>query len=168
MQAPAWCAIVLSLAALTACAPDTRGQRLADCAGISAPPLTAAVSDYANMMTAENERALAGRIARYAATTDHQAAIVTIDTLGGRTVETVTTCLFNTWGIGDADRDDGVLILVSRDDRAVRVELGEGFGNRDGDPRALAVVNAMTAQFAIGDYAAGLDSGLSVLERQLP
>jgi hypothetical protein len=42
-------------------------------------------------------------------------------------IESFATNLFNAWGIGDAERNDGVLLLVARDDRLVRIELGAGY-----------------------------------------
>jgi uncharacterized protein len=72
------------------------------------------------------------------------------------TLEAFATALFNHWGVGKAETNDGVMILVFRDDRAMRLELGAAYG-RDWDRVAQDVVerNFLNA-FATGDYVRGL------------
>jgi uncharacterized protein len=55
------------------------------------------------------------------------------------TLEAFATALFNHWGVGKAETNDGVMILVFRDDRAMRLELGAAYG-RDWDRVAQDVV----------------------------
>jgi uncharacterized protein len=140
----------------------------ASCDGIDIPNLRGRVTDAAAMLSAAEERSLAERLARYEIASGTQAVIVTVAELEGRTVQSVATCVGNRWGIGDARRNDGILILLAARERQVRVALGSGISNADNDPTASAIIAAMTPHFADGAMAHGLDSGIAVLERQYP
>ncbi len=59
--------------------------------------------------------------------THAQIAVVTIDTLGGDSIDEYATSLFNRWGIGHKDDNRGILILLSLSDRKYRIEIGRGF-----------------------------------------
>ncbi|MEM6372725.1 MAG: TPM domain-containing protein [Pseudomonadota bacterium] len=81
-------------------------------------------------------------------------------------MEAFATGLFNHWGVGDADRNDGILVLVLRDDRAMRIELGAAFG-RDWDRAAQTVVDRdFLPHFRNADYQAGIVAGTqAVIDR---
>lgn len=75
-------------------------------------------------------------------------------------IELFATALFNAWGIGDATRNDGVLILISRHDRSMRIELGAGY---DGsyDARMQRVIDdAFLPKFRQDKYQAGIEGGV--------
>ena len=78
----------------------------------------------------------------------------------GQSLEDFATGLFNHWGIGDATRNDGILVLVLSEDRAMRIELGAGFA-RDWDRVSQNVVNrSFLPAFETGDYASGISDGV--------
>jgi uncharacterized protein len=75
-------------------------------------------------------------------------------------LEAFATRLFNDRGIGDPQRNDGVLLLLAVKDRVVRIELGSGYG-RSLDARMGSVIETrMVPQFRRGDYGAGVVAGL--------
>jgi uncharacterized protein len=75
------------------------------------------------------------------------------------TLEAYATALFDHWGVGKAETNDGVMVLVFRDDRAMRLELGAAYG-RDWDRVAQDVVERhFLNAFATGDYVRGLTWG---------
>lgn len=85
--------------------------------------------------------------------------------LGTRDVEAYTRTWFNTWGIGSQKKNDGMLILVSVEERRARIELGAEWGRR-WDEYAQQVMNGrMVPRFKAGDYGAGLLAGVEALER---
>jgi uncharacterized protein len=93
-----------------------------------------------------------------------QITVVTIESLArynATSIEAFATRLFNAWGIGDATRNDGILILVAVADRTVRIELGVGYPPVH-DGRALRVIDAlMLPEFRDGRLAAGIEAGVT-------
>jgi uncharacterized protein len=87
---------------------------------------------------------------------------------GDESIESFATHLFNTWGIGDAARNDGVLILVATEDREVRIELGSGYGSAYNDDMAAVINEHMLPHFRRGDYGAGIYERASTQVRTNP
>jgi uncharacterized protein len=78
-------------------------------------------------------------------------------------IETFATGLFNTYGIGNLPRNDGILLLVARDDRKVRIELGAYYGHqRDADAQRI-IDNEILPAFRRGDYATGIQDGTKAI-----
>lgn len=61
--------------------------------------------------------------------TGAQVGVILLNSLNGNTIEDKTTELFNAWGLGDKDKNNGVLMLISKEDRLFRIEVGEGLRN---------------------------------------
>lgn len=61
--------------------------------------------------------------------TGAQVGVILFNSLNGNTIEDKATELFNTWGLGDKDKNNGVLMLISKEDRLFRIEVGEGLRN---------------------------------------
>jgi uncharacterized protein len=147
--------IVLTIGALGVALPAT-AQTFPDYTSTT-------VNDFADLLPDEDERALAQRLARLERDTGVELTVVTLPTQAtfapDMTLEAYATALFNHWGVGRAETNDGVMILVFRDDRAMRLELGAAYG-RDWDRTAQDVVerNFLNA-FATGNYTRGLVSG---------
>lgn len=122
------------------------------------------VNDYAGVLsddtTAELNRLLAGADANGV-----EMAVVTIRQIadyntGDSTIESFATGLFNTWGLGDAATNRGVLLLVALDDRKVRLELGRGW-DRAYDTTAKVVIDEyILPPFRQGDYERGIRQGV--------
>ncbi len=73
--------------------------------------------------------------------TNHQAVIVILNSLEGEPVESVANKLFEKWKIGDRTRNDGILLLVSTEDRSVRIEVGYGLESILTDARAKQIIS---------------------------
>lgn len=76
-------------------------------------------------------------------------------------IEPFATGLFNTWGIGNAETNDGVLLLVSRRDRQLRIELGAGYGNALNQEMKEIIDTTITPEFRNNAYYAGIDAGIN-------
>jgi uncharacterized protein len=125
------------------------------------------VNDYAHLLDAQDEHVLSDRLAQLRRDTGVEMTVVTLASQSfyapDQTLEQFATGLFNTWGIGDAKRNDGVLVLVLRDDRAMRIELGAGYG-RAWDGAAVRVIDdTFLPAFKADDYARGILQGSSAV-----
>ncbi|MEO1760548.1 MAG: TPM domain-containing protein [Cyanobacteria bacterium J06629_18] len=86
------------------------------------------VTDMADMLKPDTENQLNQMISQLETENGSEIAVVTVpDTVPFPTPKAFTTKLFNTWGIGKAEKDNGVLVLVSKSDRRVEIEVGLGF-----------------------------------------
>lgn len=83
---------------------------------------------------------------------DHDAA--------GQTIEGFAFDLFNAWGIGSQSRNYGILLLVSRDDRKARIELGSGWGRKNDYDAEQVMRDNIVPNFRRGDYSQGIVQGV--------
>lgn len=135
-------------------------------------PLSDTVSDYADLLPPEAEARLAADLKKTRDETGVHIAVVTMDRIasygaGDLSVEAYAKLLFNTWRIGDATRNDGILILVARDDRVTRIALGSAY-DAVYDGRASRVIDtAMLPEFRAGRYAEGIEAGVASAVQRL-
>lgn len=132
------------------------------------PFLDPHVNDYAQILRAEDKAELRSLLSKFQAETGVQAVVLTVNSVqdyrtGDTTIESFATNLFNTWGIGDRVRDDGILMLVAVGDREMRIELGMGYSSRY-DAVAQAVIDGhMIPYFRDGNYRQGILTGARVV-----
>jgi uncharacterized protein len=92
--------------------------------------------------------------------------IATTPGLNGATPMEFATCLGRRWGIGRADHDEGIVILVASNDRQMSIALGYGTEKMFSDPKAKHSIDQATPYFSKGDYAAGLSAAVEYLAGQ--
>lgn len=134
-------------------------------------PLSDTVSDYADLLPPEAEARIAATLQAARAETGVHIALVTInrqaDYNNPARFADFATGWFNAWGIGDAARNDGILIFVSKGDREMRIALGLAY-DVIWDGRAQRVIDtAMLPAFRKDDYALGLENGALMAIDQL-
>ena len=89
-------------------------------------------------------------------------------TLQGSSIEAYATQLFNTWRLGRADKNNGVLLLVAPNERKVRIEVGYGLERRLTDEIcALILQDDVLPHFRKGDFAGGVTQGVERIIRVL-
>jgi uncharacterized protein len=162
VQAPScrWRAAAFLVAALLFCLPA-----LAQ----SLPALTGRVVDNAGMIDAADENALVATLEAFEQKSSDQIVVATIESLGGEAIEPYANRLFRQWGLGQAGEDNGVLLLVARDDRRMRIEVGYGLEGTLTDLHSkLIIENTMVPAFRAGDFSGGItravDDIIMVLE----
>lgn len=122
------------------------------------------VSDMANVIDAERERQLNMIIAELKRQNGAEMAVVTIRRAEGRTPKEFATELFNLWGIGERGRDNGVLVLLSIEDRRIEVETGYGVEPFLPDGRIGEILDArVLPRLRQGDYSGGLLAGVQAM-----
>lgn len=122
------------------------------------------VNDFAQLLDPAQRQTLEVELADLERATSAEVALVTMPTLGERPIENYATTLFNAWGIGKKDRDNGLLILVAVQDRAIRIEVGYGLESILPDGLAGAVIReTFLPRFRHGDYVPGVLEGMARL-----
>lgn len=114
------------------------------------------VSDYANAIDASSKVALENYAAEVEQSTGAQLAFVTVSSLENEPIEDVTYTLFRTWGIGTKKEDNGVLFLLSINDRKSRLEVGKGLGGILPDGLDGLLLNQMRPALRQGEYGQAL------------
>lgn len=126
-------------------------------------PLSPYVSDYAGLLTAEQDEALTKKLKALRSDDGVEMAVVIMNSMSaystGESLEAFATRLFNTWGIGDKARNDGILLLVLKDDRVTRIELGKSYGNDWNGTAARILDRNVLPHFKNGEYNRGLSEG---------
>ncbi len=90
------------------------------------PPLTERVVDQADILSPVTEEILTALLAAHEEATSNQVAVLTISSLEGETIEAYSIRVAETWALGAAENDNGVLLLVALNDREMRIEVGLG------------------------------------------
>lgn len=133
------------------------------CAALAAeiPPLTGRVVDAASMIDPQVRSNLESRLAAHEAASSDQVVVATIASLEGEVLEDFANRLFRAWGLGQADQDNGVLLLVARDDRKIRIEVGYGLEGALTDLHAKLIIdNTIVPAFRDGDFSGGISAGV--------
>jgi uncharacterized protein len=124
------------------------------------PPPTGKVNDFASLLPAGDRQSLEDLLTSLERETGAEVAVVTVSGLEGRTVEDYANRLFGEWGIGKRGQDNGVLILVARDDRQMRIEVGYGLEGILPDGLAGAIIrDTFLPRFRDGRYREGIVEG---------
>ena len=95
-------------------------------AGYPQPTEEFYVNDFADVMTEEEEQTCLSKAVALNNATTAQVVIATVEDLGGEEPYEYATALGREWGIGDEEKDNGILILLSRDDREIFIAVGYG------------------------------------------
>lgn len=124
---------------------------------------TGYVNDYGEMLSQSSREALSSRLALFTASTTHQIAVVTVPALGSDdTIETLGIKIADTWHVGNSKNDNGVIFVISRDDREARIEVGYGLeGVLTDSISARILEESVFPKFKAGDYDGGIQDGVS-------
>lgn len=132
------------------------------------PSYTGFVNDYAGLLSAEGKAQLEDRLSQLEKDTTAEVAVVTITSLEGESIEDYAVGLFEKWGIGKEDKDNGVVFLVALTERKVRIEVGYGLEPVLTDGRAGRILDtAVVPNFKTGDYETGIIAGVAAIEDYL-
>jgi uncharacterized protein len=122
------------------------------------------VNDFGNLLTNQEEAILEQKLRYYRDTTSNVIAIAVLNNLAGLPREEAATYLFNTWQMWEAERYNGVLILISVQDRELQIEVGYGLEGAIPDVMANRVVqDILVPALQSGQFYQGLDRATSAL-----
>src|SRR5436190_13433172 len=118
------------------------------------------VNDFTNTLTPEQINALESKLVAYDDSTSNQIAVVIIPTTGDYSIEEVALGILRPagWGVGNKDKNNGIVLLVAKDDHKVRIEVGYGLEGAIPDITAKSIIdNDITPNFREGNFYRGLD-----------
>jgi len=137
-------------------------------ADVTYPDYSSFVNDYAGVLDSNWKGSIENICTAVEEQTGAEIAVAVVDNLQGITVEEYAVELFEKWGIGKADTDNGVLLLVSISDRKLRIEVGYGLEGAITDLEAGNIVdNVIVPRFKESNYGQGIYNGVSEIANQI-
>jgi uncharacterized protein len=137
-------------------------------AELEVPYLAGRVNDLADMIGDDLEERLDIRLGQLEADTGAQVAVLTVPSLEGESIEDFSMRVVETWQLGRTDVDDGVLVLVARDDRLMRIEIGYGLEGALTDAQSHRIIRSLMApRFRGGDFDGGIDAAVGAIEKAI-
>lgn len=132
------------------------------------PPLTGRVVDSADLISPETEAALTTRLEALERDTTDQVVVVTLPDLQGYPIEDYGYQLGRAWQIGQGGKNNGVLLIIARDERKVRIDVGYGLEPVLTDAlSALIIHNDILPPLREGSYDRGVTAGVDAINTQL-
>jgi uncharacterized protein len=128
------------------------------------PPLSGRVVDGAGLLDAAAVARLDAQLAGFERASSIQLVIATLPDLQGYEIEEFGYQLGRFWGIGQKDRNNGVLLIVAQAERKVRIEAGYGLEGTLTDALSAAIIqNAIVPRFKSGQFEAGIEEGVAAI-----
>ncbi len=151
-RAPVWlAALFVLLAAPTAVAQDF-------------PRFSAPVVDAADAIPDEAERNVSRTLDDYQRRSGNQIAVAVVETLGDNSIEDYSEDLFDAWGVGEKDKDNGVLLVIAMNERAIRIEVGFGLEGDLTDIESGRIVREqISPRMLAGDRAGAIEAGTDAI-----
>jgi len=133
-------------------------------ASLEVPTLTARVTDNADMLSSATKQQLESVLADLEREESTQLAVLTIPSLGGENLEEYSLKVAESWGIGQKGRDNGALLLIVKNDRKLRIEVGYGLEGRLTDLVSGRIIrDIITPQFRNGNFDQGVIDGVGAM-----
>lgn len=122
---------------------------------------TGYVNDYTGTLSMQTKSDLENLLKNFQASGTGEISVVIIPTLAGDSIEEYSIQLAREWGIGQKGKDNGALLLIAKDDRELRIEVGYGFEGVLTDAKSSRIINeVITPRFKEGDYNSGVSNGV--------
>ena len=155
--------VIVFLALIVLCQASAQAQSTPDF-----PELTGRVVDRADMLPAKVERRLSQMLEAHEQSTTEQVVVVTLPDLQGYAIEDFGYQLGRHWGIGQEGEDNGALLMVAKEERRIRIEVGYGLEGPLTDATSATIINQIiTPAFRQGDFATGIANGAAAMVQVL-
>jgi serine/threonine protein kinase len=130
----------------------------------SVPQLQGYVNDYAKIISPVVKAQLEEVLKGLEETDTTQMVILTIPSLQAEAIESFALKVGNTWKIGQKNKDNGIILVVAKQERKIRVEIGRGLKGRVSNLIAGRIIDQeITPKFKKGDFDGGFSAGVSAL-----
>lgn len=129
---------------------------------LDVPELKGYVNDYADMISPAVESGLEEELRSFEKTDSTQIVILTIPSLEGDVIDDFGIRVADTWKIGQQNKDNGVILIVSKDDRKMRIEVGRGLEGKLTDLMSGRIIDLVIKPiFKRGDFDGGFTAAIS-------
>lgn len=133
---------------------------------IPVPPLQARLTDLTGTLSSEQKDALESTLHAFEARKGSQFAVLLIPTTKPEEIEQFALRVVEQWKLGRARVDDGVLLLIAKDDRTLRIEVGYGLEGALNDATAQRIIReVITPKFKTNDFFGGITDGVDRMIR---
>lgn len=133
-------------------------------AELPVPKLERRVTDQAGLLTTDAARRIEASLAQLESDTGAQVAVLTVPSLRGEPLADYSMRVAEAWQLGRGKQDDGVLLLVARDERRIRIEVGYGLEATLTDLECGRIIdNVLRPAFRGGDFAGGIERAVDVI-----
>lgn len=137
-------------------------------AEIPIPKLTARVVDQTGTLTAPERGALEDKLRAFEQKRGSQVAVLIVASIGDETIEEFAGRVTDAWQLGRKGVDDGVLLVVAKQERKIRVHTGRGVQGTLTDALSKRIVSDIVApRFRTGDFAGGLNDGVDAIMKAI-
>jgi uncharacterized protein len=131
---------------------------------LGVPALTGRVNDYASMISPQARAVIDGKLKALEDAESTQIVILTVPSLEGQPIEDFSIKVAEAWKIGQKGKDNGILLIVSKNDRKIRIEVGYGLEGRLTDLQSGRIIDeVIKPAFKRGDIDSGFISGVDAL-----
>ncbi len=132
--------------------------------GLEVPKIEGYVNDYAGMISSSVRSKIEESLSAFEQSDSTQIVILTIPSLEGENIEEFGIKVAEAWKIGHQGKDNGVLFIVSKEERKIRVEVGRGLEGKLTDLMAGRIIDqVIKPKFKQGDFDGGFVSGVTAL-----
>ncbi|MGX9389678.1 TPM domain-containing protein [Nitrobacteraceae bacterium UC4446_H13] len=130
-------------------------------ADVAVPPLTGRVVDQTGTLTSEQIATLDGTLQAFEQRKGSQIAVLIVPTTEPETIEQFSIRVAEAWKVGRKKIDDGAILVVAKDDRRLRIEVGYGLEGALTDVTSKRIIDEIiTPKFRQGDFAGGISAGV--------
>jgi len=128
---------------------------------VAVPPLSARVTDLTGTLRADEKQSLESKITSWEGSSGNQLAVLMVPSTQPEPIEAFSIRVAEAWKIGRKGQDNGVLLVVAKDDRKLRIEVGYGFEGVLTDATSRRIIaDTISPLFRQGQFAAGLNAGV--------
>ena len=144
----------------------TLGWAFIAAAQVPVPPLTGRVTDQTTSFTAEQKATLEQTLQTFEARKGSQLAVLIVPTTAPEAIEQYAVRVAERWKLGRKKVDDGAILVVAKNDRAVRIEVGYGLEGALNDAISKRIISeSITPRFTQGDFYGGVTAGIDQIIR---
>lgn len=119
------------------------------------------VNDFANVLSSDKKEELEQELSNFRASTTNEIVVVIIPNMSGRYIEEYATQMFREWGVGSKQNNNGVLLLISLEERKDRIEVGYGLEGALTDLQSDQILKTVNTYLKEGDYDSAVLVGAS-------
>jgi len=135
---------------------------------VAVPKLTAHVVDLTGTLTARESEALEAKLKAFEQAKGSQIAVLLVPSIGPETIEEFAGRVADAWKLGRKGVDDGVLFVVAKQERKMRIHTGRGVQGTLTDALSKRIIADIVApRFRGGDFAGGIDAGVDAIMKAI-